>query len=100
MMANECERPVKQRGRGKQVAGIVLFWIGIVFLVICVIFIAIIIDAGLPAGEIERTGIMEAGFAAFGACVISCPFLLIGVILYFVGRSQAKRVQKQNIPLA
>ena len=95
-MLNKRERPAKPSGRKKQVAGIVLFWIGIVFLVIGIIFGAITLDAGSPAGEIERTGQMEAGFAAFIACVIGFLFMLIGVILYFVGRSQIKKQKNQT----
>jgi len=93
-MSNEHKRPCKPSGRGKQVAGIVLFWIGIEFLIIGIILGAI--TSGLGNDDL---GLGLAFVTAVSVFVISCLFLLIGIILYFVGRSQAKRAQKQNSSL-
>jgi len=67
----------------------------------CILFIGIILGAIALAeanqpGEMERAGQMVAGFAAFSACVIGCLFMLIGAILYFVGRNQTKKAKNQN----
>ncbi|MFA5374936.1 MAG: hypothetical protein WC455_04175 [Dehalococcoidia bacterium] len=90
-MANECKRPAKPSGRKKQVAGTVLFWIGLVFLVIGIILCAMTLSSG--DGELEQVGAMITGYASVIAWGISCLFWLIGVILYFVGRSQAKKAK-------
>ncbi|MFA5055378.1 MAG: hypothetical protein WC562_04290 [Dehalococcoidia bacterium] len=97
-MENECEKLVDVRGRGKKTAGAILLAIGIAFLVIGIIFSVGALSSG--GGELDRAFGMASGFVAFSAFVLSCLFMLIGLILYFVGRSQSKRQKNQNIPHA
>ena len=85
-------------GGNKKVAGIILFWVGIVVIISCLILSAI---AFMTNNEDEIIG----AAVLFGAILlpiifISIIILIIGITLYFVGRSQAKKKKNQNIPLA
>jgi len=93
-MANEQERPAKPKGNRMKTAGKVLLWVGVVFLVIGIILYAIVPGCPPYCSNPERAVDWIADLAAFIAWGISCLFLLPGVILYFVGRSQTK---KQNL---
>ena len=94
-MSNQPERPVKQRGRGKQLAGIVLFWIGIVLLVVGIIFIVVSLFSSGSSGMEEGLQIV-AGLVALVAFVVSSIFCLIGITLYFVGRTRVKKVKNET----
>ena len=84
-MANEQDKPAKPRGRGKQVAGIVLFWMGIVGILFFAGAMFVCIDSGSNPDYIPLAVIAGAVFW------ISLLLVVMGAIMYHKGRSQAKK---------
>jgi uncharacterized membrane protein YedE/YeeE len=86
-MANEQERPAKSRGSGKQVAGGILFGIGLVVLVPCLIMIV----------KSSNLGTEAIGFyIALIVVMIICGFLLvIGVLTVLIGKGQ--EIEQRNL---
>jgi nitrate reductase gamma subunit len=73
----------------KKTVGTTQFWVGIVFLIIGIILGAITSSSG--NGDLDLALALITGWGAVIAFGISCLFLLIGVILFFKGRSQVKK---------
>jgi hypothetical protein len=75
----------------KKTKGIILFWVGVAAILISVL-ILISIEGVLPDGAVELSISAFVGIAGF-------LFVLIGAILFFVGKSEVKKAKNQNIPL-
>jgi len=88
-MAKERMGAANSKGNGKIIAGGILCAIGLPFLLLGIIFYIGAATSG--EGELDRAFGMASAFAAFGAFGISCFFVLLGTILFFVGRSQGKK---------
>jgi uncharacterized membrane protein len=89
-MANEQERPAKSRGSGKQVAGGILFGIGLVVLVPCLIMFIMIVKS-------SNLGTEAIGFyIALIVVMIICGFLMvIGVLTVLIGKGQ--EIEQRNL---
>jgi divalent metal cation (Fe/Co/Zn/Cd) transporter len=93
-MQNKSERATYPRGYRKKFAGIALFWVGIV----CAIISMMMLGVGFYyLNSIEDS---VAIYTEFIMLFVAFVAIVIGGILYFVGRSQAKKQKNQNTPLA
>ncbi|MFA5367441.1 MAG: hypothetical protein WC333_06145 [Dehalococcoidia bacterium] len=84
-MANDYEGSAYPRGYKKKIAGIIASVIGILGIILCTI-IFIKAEGVLPSVD-AFTGL----FTGVLGIPISALILLIGAILFFVGRSQEKK---------
>jgi cyanate permease len=76
-----------------KITGIVLFWVGVVAILVCIL--ALVSSWGNML-EPESAPIWQV--LLYGT-PIGFIFVVIGAILYFVGRSQSKKQKNQNSPL-
>ena len=91
-MANEQERPAKPKGSGMKITSIVLFWVGVVAILICVLSLVTYSGNMLEPESIPTWNVLIYGSPT------GFLFMLIGAILYFVGRRQGKK--QRSLPEA
>ena len=87
-MVNEQERPAKSRGHKNKTTGIWMFWIGITGSALGFLMFYGTLFTMPDLDTPEDFPIIIAGIVFV---LVSCPTAIVGVILYFVGRSQAKK---------
>lgn len=92
-MANEQERIAKQKRFGKKAAGVTLFWVGVVLVIITVIIF------GMALYSVGIAYFAPYFWDCFIMLFIASLMIVAGAILYFVGRSEAKKAKNQKTPL-
>jgi cation transport ATPase len=88
-MTNEQERPAKPERSGMTVTGIVFFWMGIAMILVSLLLCVLTGGGSWPEDFITGFFILVIGASA------GLIFALVGAILYFIGRNQAKRQNLQ-----
>ena len=88
-MPNEQERPAKPKGRGKLVAGIISFIIGVNAIGL---FLFLSYDAAMADHYEAMTAL---GIAALGCCILA----IVGMVLFFIGVIEGrKRMEESKHP--
>ena len=87
-MLNKPERTVYPQGYRKKISGIALFCIGAILFIVCL----------LSSFSFLMRERYEVGLASFIIAIISLIMAIVGIYMFFRGKSEMKK-QKNQTPL-